>query len=83
MGVVRDLAGNPSSSSSNNPITNNVPAGCGTLPTDRLWSACLMVGEINAAGRYGYQASDSTGSLAPATFDVGTTTYTVTHLYDT
>ena len=26
--------------------------------------------------------ADSTGSLAPATFDVGTTTYTVTHLFD-
>ena len=62
--------------------TTNASAGCGTLPTDRLWSACLTVGEINAAGRYGYQAFDSTGSLAPATFDVGTTTYTVTHLFD-
>ena len=82
IGFVRDLAGNANASSSNNAITNNVPAGCGTLPTDRLWSTCLTVGEINAAGRYGYQASDSTGSLAPATFDVGTTTYTVTHFFD-
>ena len=62
--------------------TTNAAAVCGTLPTDRLWSACLTVGEIGSVGRYGYQASDSTGSLAPATFDVGTTTYTVTHLFD-
>ena len=62
--------------------TTNALAGCGTLPTDRLWSACLTVGEISSGGRYGYQAADSTGSLAPATFDVGTTTYTVTHLFD-
>ena len=62
--------------------TTNALAGCSTLPTGRLWSACLMVGEISAVGRYGYQAIDSTGSLAPATFDVGTTTYTVTHLFD-
>ena len=82
IGAVRDLAGNPNPSSSNNPITNNVLAVCGTLPTDRLWSACLTVGEISAGGRYGYQAIDSTGSLAPATFDVGTTTYTVTNLFD-
>ena len=40
------------------------------------------MGEISAGGRYGYQAADSTGSLAPATFDVGTTTYTVTNLFD-
>ena len=80
--AVRDLAGNANASSSNNPITNNVLAVCGTLPTDRLWSACLTVGEISAGGRYGYQAIDSTGSLAPATFDVGTTTYTVTNLFD-
>ena len=79
---MRDLAGNPNTSSRNNPITNNVLAVCGTLPADRLWSACLTVGEISAVGRYGYQAIDSTGSLAPATFDVGTTTYTVTHLFD-
>ena len=82
MGVVRDLAGNPNPSSSNNPITNNVLAVCGPLPTGRLWSACLTVGEIHSAGRYGYQASDSTGSLVPATFNVGTTTYTVTFLFD-
>ncbi len=62
--------------------TTNAPAGCGTLPTGRLWSACLTAGAIGSGGPYGYQASDSTGSLAPATFDVGTTTYTVTHLFD-
>ena len=62
--------------------STNALAGCGTLPTDRLWSACLTVGEINAAGRYGYQASDSTGSLAPATFDIDTTTYTVSQFFD-
>ena len=62
--------------------TTNALAGCGTLPTDRLWSACLTVGEISSGGRYGYQAADSTGSLAPATFDIGTTTYTVTNLFD-
>ena len=78
---VRDLAGN-NTELGNHPITNNVLAVCGTLPTDRLWSACLMVGEISSAGLYGYQASDSTGSLVPATFDVGMTTYTVTVLTD-
>ena len=62
--------------------TTNALAGCGTLPTDRLWSACLTVGEISSAGLYGYQASDSTGSLVPATFDVGMTAYTVTVLTD-
>ena len=62
--------------------TTNALAGLCLLPTGPLWSACLTVGEIDSTGRYGYQASDSTGSLAPATFDVGTTTYTVTHLFD-
>ena len=62
--------------------TTNALAGLCLLPTGPLWSACLTVGEIDSAGRYGYQASNSTGSLAPATFDVGTTTYTVTHLFD-
>ena len=82
MGVVRDLAGNPNSSSSNNPITNNVLAVCGPLPTDRLWSACLTVGAISTSGRTGYTSSPSVGTLVPATFDVGTTTHTVTHLFD-
>ena len=62
--------------------TTNASAGLCLLPTDPLWIACLTVGEISAGGRYGYQAADSTGSLAPATFDVGTTTYTVTNLFD-
>ena len=62
--------------------TTNALAGLCLLPTGPLWSACLTVGEISSVGRYGYQASDSTGSLAPATFDVGTATYTVTHLFD-
>ena len=62
--------------------STNALAGCATLPTGRLWSACLTVGQFGTFSRYGYQASDSTGSLAPATFDVGTTTYTVTHLFD-
>ena len=79
--AVRDLAGNPNSSSGNNPITNNVLAVCGTLPTDRLWSACLMVGQFGDGNVRGYQGSPSIGTLAPATFDVGTTTYTVTHLF--
>ena len=81
IGFVRDLAGNANASSSNNAITNNVLAVCGTLPTGRLWSACLTAGEVGS-GIYGYQPSDSTGNLAPATFDVGTTTYTVTLLSD-
>ena len=62
--------------------TTNALTGCGTLPTGRLWSACLTVAQFSTVSRYGYQASDSTGNLAPATFDVGTTTYTVTHLFD-
>ena len=62
--------------------TTNALTGCGTLPTARLWSACLTVGEISSAGRYGYQSTTATGSLAPATFDIGTTTYTVVHLFD-
>ena len=62
--------------------TTNALAGLCLLPAGPLWSACLTVGEIDSTGRYGYQASDSTGFLAPATFDVGTTTYTVTHLFD-
>ena len=57
----------------------NALTGCGTLPTDRLWSACLTVGEPSGGGKR-YQGSD--GSLSPATFDVGTTTYTVTQLTD-
>ena len=80
--AVRDLAGNPNSSSSNNPITNNVLAVCGTLPADRLWSACLMVGEIGSGdGRYGYASGSSVGTLVPSSFDIGTTTYTVTNLF--
>ena len=62
--------------------TTNAAAGCGPLPADRLWSACLTAGAIGSGGPYGYQASDSTGSLAPATFVVGTTTYTVNSLVD-
>ena len=62
--------------------TTNALAGLCLLPTGPLWSACLTVGEIDSTGRYGYQGSLSIGSLAPATFDVGTTTYTVTHLFD-
>ena len=62
--------------------TTNALAGCGTLPTGRLWSACLTAGAIGSGGPYGYQVSDSTGSLAPATFVVGTTTYTVNSLFD-
>ena len=80
--AVRDLAGNPNSSSNNNPITNNVLAVCGTLPTDRLWSACLTAGAISTSGRTGYASGSSMGTLVPATFDVGTTTHTVTHLFD-
>ena len=73
--------GNSAWSSAGNGTTN-AAAGLCLLPTGRLWSACLTVGEISSAGKYGYQAVDSTGSLAPATFDIGTTTYTVTHLFD-
>ena len=62
--------------------TTNASAGCGTLPAGRLWSACLTVGEISSVGRYGYQSTTATGSLVPATFDIGTTTYTVVHLFD-
>ena len=54
----------------------------GLLPAERLWSACLTAGAISTSGRTGYQSSASVGTLAPATFDVGTTTYTVTHLFD-
>ena len=80
--AVRDLAGNANASSSNNPITNNVLAVCGPLPTDRLWSACLMVGEIGSGdGRYGYASGSSVGTLVPSSFDIGTTTYTVTNLF--
>ena len=59
-------------------------AGCGTLPTGRLWSACLTAGVISSGGRYGFQASaPSVGTLVPSTtFDIGTTTHTVTHLFD-
>ena len=39
------------------------------------------MGEIGS-GLYGYQASDSTGNLAPATFEIGGTIYTVTSLSD-
>ena len=56
-------------------------SGCLALPAGRLWSACLTAGEIDSGGRYGYE-SPSVGSLAPATFDVGATTYTVTRLFD-
>ena len=56
-------------------------SGCLALPEGRLWSACLTAGEIDSGGRYGYQ-SPSVGSLAPGTFDVGATTYTVTRLFD-
>ena len=62
--------------------TTNALAGLCLLPTGPLWSACLTVGEISSGGRYGYQASPSVGTLVPSSFDVGTTTYTVTHLFD-
>ena len=61
--------------------TTNPAAGCGTLPTGRLWSACLTAGQFGNGERRGYQGSPSIGTLAPATFDVGTTTYTVIHLF--
>ena len=61
--------------------TTNALAGCGTLPADRLWSACLTVGQLGDGDLRGYQGSASIGTLAPATFDVGTTTYTVNHLF--
>ena len=79
--AVQDAAGNDADTFTQT-VTNNVPAVCGTLPTGRLWSACLTVGEISSGGRYGYQASPSVGTLVPTSFDVGTTTYTVTHLFD-
>ena len=80
--AVRDLAGNGNVTARNNPITNNVLAVCGTLPADRLWSACLMVGEIGSGdGRYGYASGSSVGTLVPSSFDIGTTTYTVTNLF--
>ena len=60
----------------------NALAGCGTLPTGRLWSACLTAGAISPDGRNGYGSSISVGTLVPATFDVGTTTYSVTNLFD-
>ena len=56
-------------------------AGCGTLPAGPLWSACLTVGQFGDGDVNGYQGSPSIGTLAPATFDVGTTTYTVTHFF--
>ena len=62
--------------------TTNALAVCGPLPTDRLWSACLTAGAISTSGRTGYASGSSVGTLVPATFDVGTTTHTVTHLFD-
>ena len=59
--------------------TTNALTGCGTLPTGRLWSACLTVGNVGIPIK-GYQGS--TGSLSPANFDIGTTAYTFTNLTD-
>ena len=56
-------------------------ADCPALPAGRLWSACLTAGMVDQ-GVFGYQGATSDGSLAPATFDVGATTYTVTGLTD-
>ena len=63
--------------------TTNAPGGCGTLPAGQLWSACLTVGMISSHGINGYTSSPFVGTLVPNSFDIGTTTYTVTHLFDT
>ena len=62
--------------------STNATAGLCLLPAERLWSACLTAGELSSGGRYGYQSSPPVGTLAPGSFDIGATTYTVTHLFD-
>ena len=55
------------------------PAGCGTLPTGRLWSACLTVGSLPVGGLtfLGWHDGGSyTGSsLTDEDFDYGSDTY--------
>ena len=56
-------------------------ADCPALPAGRLWSACLTAGMISSVAS-GYDSGRSIGTLAPGSFDFGTTTYTVAHLSD-
>ena len=60
--------------------TNALPVLC-LLPTGQLWIACLTAGMISGIA-FGYDSSRSSGTLAPGSFDFGTTTYTVSHLSD-
>ena len=55
---------------------------CGTLPAGQLWFACLTVERIGP-DIYGLTSYPFVGTLVPDSFDIGTTTYTVTHLFDT
>ena len=64
-GAARDLAGNANTTSRNHPITNNVLAVCGTLPADRLWSACLTVGQFGDGNLRGYRGQPFRGNARP------------------
>ena len=83
--AVKDAAGNDvatfTTGSDGVPaVVNNVPAaGCGTLPTGRLWSACLTVGTFTVSGVTFLGWDDTpnyTGaSLSDEEFDYGADTY--------
>ena len=85
--VLQDAAGNDvatfTTGSDGVPaVVNNVPAaGCGTLPTGRLWSACLTVGTFTVSGVTFLGWDDTpnyTGaSLSDEEFDYGADTYTL------